>query len=287
MVDQGKRTAPWWFWVMALLLVGVSFYPTLAWLATTWLGSPYYAHGVLVPFISLALLWRLERQAKAETSHTARRDRSFLVGALAIIAMAFGAHSLAAKQQLHILSAGALIVVLAGVVSVLGGYPMLRRQAFPLVFLFLMIPLPWLESSTPYLARGVAALAGSMARAVGIEVIVVGARVELPGSALVIGAPCSGVNSLGALVTFAALYAFLARGPLLSRLALIILAIPIALLANLLRIWLLLVLAHTLGTDAALRYFHDWSSLLLFVLALGLLIVVGRGLRCSAIRSDI
>jgi len=109
----------------------------------------------------------------------------------------------------------------------------------------------------------------------------------LPQAALVVGVPCSGVNSLAALLTLAVLYAFLVCGPVTSRLVLVALSLPIALLANLLRVFLVIVLAYWVSLDAAMTYFHGWSSLALFVMALGLLVIVGKGLRCSGIRSDI
>ena len=283
---QERHATPWWFWAMAPPLLIIIFYPTLVWLITTWLGSPYYGHGILVPLISLVLAWRLHGHRAARATDEDRPDRRLVPGVV-LAAMGLGAHFLAGERHLHVVSAGALVVVLGGAVLALGGYRTLRRLAFPVAFLFLMIPLPWLEASTPYLARGVASAAARLSAALGVDVVILGARIELPNTALVVGAPCSGVNSLGALVTFAVLYAFLVRGPLTSRLALMFLAVPIALLANLVRVLLVILLAHNVGAEAALGYFHDWSSLFLFLLAVGLLIAAGRALQCKAIRSDI
>lgn len=190
-----------------------------------------------------------------------------------------GLHVLALARQLYPISAASLILVLSGLVLALARTETLCRLAFPLGFLLLMIPWPYLERTTPYLARWVANAAATITRAMGLEVITSGARVELPEATLVIGAPCSGVNSLAALMTLAVLYAFLVRGALGARLALVILALPIALLANLVRVCLLVLLAHSFGAEAAMRYFHYGASPFLFLLALGMLILVGKGLR--------
>ena len=282
---KAKRS-PWWLWVAALLLTVIAYHPTFAWLIMSWLGNSYYSHGFLVPLISLVLVWRLQRRRISESSALAVFGRSFAVS-LVLAGLGLGIHILALARQLYLVSATSLIPVLSGIVLALGGVGTLRHLAFPLGFLFLMIPLPYLEKSTPYLARWVASAAATITRAAGLVVTVSGARVELPGTALVIGAPCSGVNSLAALMTLAVLYAFLVRGPLVARLALVALALPIALLANLVRVCLLVFLAHYLGEAAATRYFHDWSSPFLFILALGMLILVGKWLRCSEIRADI
>lgn len=280
-----SKTA-WWPIAVSLVLIGLAFYPTFAWLAMTWRGSSYYGHGFLVPLVSAFLAWRIAR--RADVHETAQRDARywFAVGALGI-AIGLGAHLFALARRAYLLSSLALILVLAASVLVLAGPRTLRRQAFPLAFLLLMLPLPWLEAATLPLARWVTASAAGAAQALGLQVIADGARLELPGSALVVGAPCSGMNSLVALLTLAVLCAFLVRGPWVARLAMVILALPIALLANLIRICLLIILAYYAGEEIALRYFHDWSGFILFILSVALLLALGKCLRCDGIRSDI
>ena len=58
------------------------------------------------------------------------------------------------------------------------------------------------------------------------------------------------------------------------------LVIPLALVANTIRIAVLLMVANAWGTDAAMDYYHDYSSYVFFALALGLLVLVSGGLRC-------
>jgi hypothetical protein len=48
-----------------------------------------------------------------------------------------------------------------------------------------------------------------------------------------------------------------------------------------------LVVAELFGAEAALSYYHDWSSPILFLLALGLLLLLGKVLGCSQLRDDI
>ena len=286
MAGVARTKTGWWLWAMALAMVAALFYPTLAWLVANWRGDPYYQHGALVPIVSLFVAWRLHRESELSESPRQSADRSFSVG-LVMVVLGITAHLVALPRQRYLISSLALVLVLAGIVCAWAGDGTLRRQAFPLLFLLLMIPLPWLEQSTPYLARWVAAASATLARLVGVDVMVTGARLELPLTSLVVGAPCSGVSSLAALMTLAVLYAFVVRGPLLCRAILVVLALPLALLSNLIRVWLLIVLADVFGEAIAMGYFHDWSSPLLFLLALGLLVVVGKGLGCSGLRTDI
>lgn len=284
--EQQVRPAPWWVWLLAALLVGAAFASTCRWLGDSWLGNPQYAHGFLVPLVSVALAWRLQRRGGRGPESTPS-SRGAFVGGVVLLGAGLGLHLASLAKGAHLGSSLALVLVLAGVVLSLGGWTLLRRQAFPLAFLLAMIPLPWLETSAPYLARIVAGAAAEMARWLGIEVITAGAQIMLPGTSLTVGAPCSGVSSLAALATLTVLYAFVVQGPVLSRLLLVALAVPIALGANLVRVWLTLLVTHYAGADLALTLFHDWSSPLLFLAALALLIALGKGLRCSGIRSDI
>ena len=277
--------APWWLWVAALGLWLAAFYPLWEWLVATWLGSPYYSHGFLVPLVSLLLAWRLERGRPAAAEQGLGNKDVF--GGLLLAGLGLGGGWGAIRRGLWPWAGVALIGTLAGIVWALAGRATLRRQAFPLAFTLLMVPLPWPEAITPPLARAVAGAAAGLARGLGIPATAQGAQVQLGGIALAVGAPCSGVNSLAALVTLAVLYAFLVRGPWWGRLGLVAAAAPIALLANLVRVTAMVLLAHGAGVAVALKYFHTWSSPLLFLLALGLLVLVGRGWRCSGIRSDL
>lgn len=285
-MQTSRSKTAWWLIATSLALTGLAFYPTLLWLAMTWRGSSYYGHGFFVPLISAFLAWRIAR--RADIHETGQRDapRSFAVGTLGI-AIGLGTHLLALARKAYLLSSLALILVLAASALALAGPRTLRRQAFPLAFLLLMLPLPWLEAATPPLARWVTAAAARMAQALGLQVIADGARLELPGGTLAVGTPCSGMNSLVALLTLAVLYAFLVQGPWVARSAIVALALPIALLANLIRICLLIILAYYVGEEVALRYFHDWSGFMLFAISVMLLLALGKCLRCDRIRSDI
>jgi exosortase len=257
-MEKKRQLGTWWHWGAALVAVGACYYPTLAWMVRTWLGSPYYAHGFLIPVIFAALAWRLQRSFEPAPESQMGAKGPFWVG-MALIAASLGVHFFSLARELYLISGVTFVLVLAGVVLAWAGPGTVRRQAFPLFYLLLAIPLPWLESGTPYLARAVAQVAARMVSALGIPVLIEGARITLPQAALVVGAPCSGVNSLAALLTLAVLYAFLVCGPVASRLALVVLSLPIALLANLVRVFLVIVLAHWVSLDAAMTYFHGWS----------------------------
>ena len=191
------------------------------------------------------------------------------------------------QQKANYLAALATIGVLAGLVWTFGGLMLLGRLAFPLGFLALMVPLPFVERATLPLALWTGACSGWLGQRLGLAATVNGAAISLPDTTLVIGAPCSGINSIISLITLTTLAAYVLRGPLWGRLALIALAVPLGLLGNVLRVTNLLWVAHYLGAEAAFRYYHDYSGPLFFVIAMLLLIPLTRVFGCKTPRFEL
>ena len=105
--------------------------------------------------------------------------------------------------------------------------------------------------------------------------------IHLPAGSLRIADPCSGLRSVIALVALGALFAYFTRAPLWKRVTLFAAAVPLAVLANIIRISVLCGVANVWGIDTALGFFHDFSGLLLFVIAFAGLVVVRRALGCD------
>lgn len=262
--------------VAVAVLVGIVFVPTLRWLVQSWLGNPYYSHGFLVPVVAGYLIWRRRHIAPDPWD-----------GGLLVLALGVALHLYALPARVHILSALGLIIVLAGLVLTFVGRQAFRRWAFALFFLVTMIPLPFVERLSPPLEAFVARYAALSVRLLGIAASTVGSQVHLTTTAFTVGAPCSGLRSIVALLTLTALFAYVVHGPWWGKAALLVAALPIAVAANLVRVSSLFLVAETLGPEAGLRYYHTLSSPTLFLLACSLLLLTGRSLQCHVIRSDV
>ena len=121
----------------------------------------------------------------------------------------------------------------------------------------------------------------SIVQAIGIPVTRTGAEIHLPEAAFTIGMPCSGMNTLISLLALVTLLLYFLKAPFYKKASLFLLAFPIAILANIFRIVLLLVIAYFWGTEVAMTFFHGFSSLLLFLVALLLLFLLSRLFGCS------
>jgi exosortase len=266
--------------MIILGLVVVLFYPTFAWLVYNWINNSYYSHGFLVPLISGFFLWR-SKDAFAKD----KREPSNL--GLVVLGISLLVYVVAQVWQAYHLSAFALILLLAGLTLYFLGTKATRRIAFPLGFLLFMIPLPFINQLSPAMESLTVRVSTAAVRLLGIPATNQGSQIQLQDSSFTVGAACSGLNSVVALATLVVIFIYILEGSRPAKMILLIMAIPIAMVANFFRVSALLVIAHLFGAEVGMNYFHDYSSPVLFLSAFALLILTSRLVGCSEIRRDI
>jgi exosortase len=243
-------------------------------MAAQWASDPNWSHGFLVPPFALWLAWR-DRKRWLEAG--GRGSWLGLPGvAAAVVLLALG--SLAAELFTTRFS---LILLLASLVLLVGGWRRLRALAFPLGFLLFMIPWPaviYAQVTFPleFLASRLAAEA---LRLVQVPVLREGNLLVLANYTLQVAQACSGIRSLVSLVTLAVFYAYLAESRIGLRLALIALMGPIAVVSNAFRIFGAGVLTEKVSTRLAHGFFHEFSGWLIFVAASFLMLATHWALR--------
>ena len=262
--------------VAALMLV---FYaPVFSALADTWSMDPYYSHGFLVPAISLYVAYSLRRALKAD-------DRDFMYGA-ALTAAGLALYGYGMLNRALYLSALSFIIVVSGMALSFYSGKGLKRLAFPILFLIFMIPLPYTDYASTYLQSYTASAASVIIRAAGIPAENQGSQIVMgEDSGFVIGEPCSGLRTMLALFALAAIFAYYMDAPAWKKWLVFFSALPVAVLANVLRVDVILYIAHYWGHDLAMAFFHEASSLFLFLLAFILLIIISRLLGCKGVRN--
>jgi exosortase len=218
-------------WILALGLAAV-FAPAVFQLAGVWSSVEYYSHGFLVPVASGLVAHGIAR------SRTALPRTSDWRGAVALGAalLAQAAGVLSGSVALQGL---ALVGALTGAVWALRGTQWLRALAFPLGFLLFMVPIPptWLAPVVVQLLLFVTSAATRVLHFFGMPVLREGNVIELPsGESLFVAEACSGLTSLVTLLPIAVLIAWLAPVAMRWKIALVVLSVPIAMFANLLRV---------------------------------------------------
>ncbi len=272
-------------WISLAIAVGflALTWPIWRWLWREWMANDYYSHGILIVPTALYLAWR--RLRNQERGITRPDDNGILALLSVAIGLAFFLYFL--NDKAYYLAAFAMVGMIAGLVWTLAGRRVLWLLAFPLAYLLLMIPLPFIERATLPLALFTGVCSTTLVKFLGLELTVIGNAVKLPNADLLIGAQCSGINSMIALMALTALAAYVLDGPLWGRISLVFLAGPIAMLGNILRVSNLLFVARYYGADAAFRFYHDYSGIVFFVLVLIMMIPLTRLLRCSSLRLEV
>lgn len=231
-------------WTVMLCFLCAAFYPVLAWMAGRWFAADSYtSHGILVPLISAWL-------AYSQRSILLREGRNPAGAGLWIFAL--GVLLYAASGLLRIYFAGtlALLLCLTGMLVYWGGWRWLRSLWFPLFFLVFMIPIPEIAIARSNLFLKLFATRAAVGGLdmVGVPVLMDGSRLHLENGELSVGDVCSGLRSIIALIALGSLFAWQYGGRSWKVRAVLLLSVlPVAIAANVLRIFLNVLFAYTFG----------------------------------------
>ncbi len=249
----------------ALLVAGL-YHEAILWLFRAWLNNQYYGHGLLLIPVGVALVYLKRNElyrAESESWHALPLGIGLFLYLIGII--------------LHqpVLLAFSLLPVLAGFSLVLlgeGAKPLL----FPIFLIATAIPFPLLEALELPLQNLSALAVSAIFGFLDMPISMVGNSVTLSGNTYWIAPACSGLNRIMPLLSLTAIIAYLLHGSLLARISLLALVIPLALTSNILRLFITLLIGDWYGVDAALGFFHNFSSIVFFLAALALIFVVAR-----------
>jgi exosortase len=261
--------------ILALAL-GALVWPAFAHAFDVWSTTEEFSYGFLIVPISIALIiWR-RSALRASVGPGAR-------GGAVIALVALVAYLGASRIGINALAGIAVIPILWGTAVFVWGWRAGRELAFPLGFLVFGLGVYRGLLDTVGLAlQGFTAVgAGLTATALGVPVIRDGLVLRSDTFAFIVAEACSGMSSLLSLLALAALWTFVARGKVTGRVAVIASVLPLVVVANTIRVTLVLVVAHLMGQDAALGFFHGASSLVLFGTALGGLFMISRIVGCK------
>jgi len=168
--------------------------------------------------------------------------------------------------------------VLAGSAWFVLGRRHLRLLAFPLAFALLMIPLPAIVFNQIAFPLQLAAsrAAEVCLSALRIPALRDGNVIYLSTITLEVAEACSGIRSLVSLITLGVVFGYFTETTRLRRVLLVVATIPIAIVANALRVAGTGVLAHFAGPEAAEGFFHSFAGWLVFMAAAVMLVLLQR-----------
>lgn len=255
-------------WFGALL--ATCYAPVLVRLVRQWISDPDMGHGVFVPLVAAYVAWQNRRELLSTPVSPSWWGLLLVAwGAAQLLVATLGAELFLART--------AFVISVVGAVWFLGGLRILRLLAFPLFLLFFMVPIPAIifnQITFPLqlVASTVAELAINL---FGIPVFREGNILELPSQRLNVVEACSGIRSLLSLSFLSLVYAhfFDRRGWMKP--VLLAATVPIAVAANAGRVTFTGMLSEY-KPELAEGFFHGAQGWVIFMVALGLLVVFHR-----------
>jgi exosortase len=254
--------------------VGACYWRTLARLWHAWRVDTYAGHVMLVPAFSLVLLWTDRDRLKGVLRQADIRGWGLLAGGLGVLGLGLAVQSLA-------LQALSLPVSVAGLVLLFGGAGVLRQVWFPVAFLAFMVPLPRsiVAAVTHEVQALVAWFSAGVVSALGLPVYQHGTVLELATTTLEVAEACNGLRFMMALLVLTTALAYVSQRTVGRALVLVASAIPVAVLANAVRVSGIAVAAHFYGAKAASGLIHHSIGKTVWAVTLVALWLFGRMLR--------
>ncbi len=266
------RTAVSLWQITILTLLSLWLYgPTLAHLVAQWWHDPNFSHGFFVPLFSAFVIWQeRHRLAQLPLQPSWSGLAITLLALLILVVGQMGAEIFLARFS--------MLLLLAGLIVLFWGWSFLRALFFPLAFLVLMIPIPAIifNQITFPLQLLASRVAAAVLPLLGVPVFREGNVIVLPSMPLEVADACSGIRSLMSLGTLAIIYGYLMDRRMVIRVVLAVASVPIAVVANSMRIVGTGLLVQYWDPEKAEGFFHAGWGWIIFVVSLTALYLLHR-----------
>lgn len=256
-----------------ILILGLAFIRPLSDLIIYASQTDLYSHVLLIPFISAYLIFIQRGQLpQAYTTSPGWALILLFCGLISLVSAWIFVKvdpAIGQNDYLSLTTFGFICLLVTGGFLFLGRKWM-AAASFPMAFLIFMVPLParalhFLETASQVASTEAAAILFSIA---GTPMLRHGAIFQLPGIAIEVAQECSGIRSTWVLfiTTLAAAYLFL-KSPW-RRAVLIAFVIPLAVVRNGFRIWVIGLLCVEIGPQMIDSAIHHQGGPLFFALSL-------------------
>jgi len=254
----------------SLLLLGAtvwSYWATIVDLWKEWQGNEDYSAGQLVPIVALVFIWvERERLARCVLKPCWLGGISLLI--LAQLGRVFGLLFMFESGQRY-----SLVLTVAALVLMVAGRQAFRCVSWIVLFLFLMVPFPGQIHNRISGPLRELATQGSVFL---LEVFFNQIRHEghiiyFKEHALGVLEACSGLRMLTAFIIVACFIAYMVKRPRWQKTLVVASSIPIAVVCNVLRIFITALLIAMVSSEVGEKFFHDFAGLVMMPAAVMLI----------------
>jgi len=255
--------------VLAMLWIG-AFFPVYPGLFSAWLNNANDSHGILVPFISIFLIW--QKRGKLRNANISNSDWGLIV-----LLVSMSIYVISYAGDVAVISRAMIVSSLIGLVLFTLGRDFAKLLAFPLLFLSFMVPFPQSVLSLVAfpLQLFVTDVSALVIHSVSIPVHQEGNLLFFAQAQLEVAEACSGIRSLVSLAMLGVLFAYmLGHGGWVRKAIILASVIPLALFTNIVRVTGTGILAHFFGQGVAHGFLHNFSGMTVF--GLGFILLFGE-----------
>ena len=237
-------------------------------LIQAWL-TPAYSHGWLIPVISLYLFLReLRASDRPDPARAINRWPGYVV-----LASGLAISLLGNLVRIPDIVSYGFIVWVGGVVLTLFGWDRGRRHQLPVLHLVFMLPLPnFIYWQLTTFLQGVSSELGVwFVKLAGVPVFLEGNIIDLGVLQLQVAEACSGLQYLFPILSFSYLFSILYRGPMWHKAVLLLMAAPLTIFMNSLRIGIIGVITNSYGVGWVEGFTHFFEGWVIFMVCIAIL----------------
>ena len=287
----GTRKSPWqseglWL-VLALAFLAFLYRDVFVWLSSVWTNNEDYSHGFLVPVFSAYILWsnrgslRSIQAAEPTGQGMEQSDSGLLLGG-ALIGLGLLFRVAGIYMRIQTLEGISLIPFVLGIITILFGRRAARWGAPAVFFLLFMIPLPsFLSGQLSGLLQTIATEVSTFVfQVLGIPAFAEGNIISLSNGQIGVAEACSGLRMLYSFFALTAGACMIIDRSWPEKALIALTAIPIAIVANCIRIIATGLAFEYLDPETAEHIFHEVAGWLMmpigFTILLGALSILDR-----------
>ncbi|MEO6747847.1 MAG: exosortase B [Caldimonas sp.] len=251
--------------LIALAGYAVMYLPVYWWASGSIWQSDEHAHGAIVLAVVVWLFWTLRN----EIAEAPARPAPWL--GVPVFGFGLVMYIVGRVFSISIFEMGSQILVIAGALLLLKGPAALRAAWFPVFYLVFMIPLPGVlvDAITGPLKQWISTIVVSILYAVGYPIAQAGVILSIGQYQLLVADACSGLHSMFSLAALGTLFMYIMRRPSRLHNAIMLASIlPIAFIANMCRVIVLVLVTYHLGDEAGQGFLHGAAGFVLMLVAL-------------------
>lgn len=266
--EGGSGRAPALSWLIVLIGLGVMYTPVYWSAAHSVWTTEQQAHG---PLILVVLVWlcALIRKPLIELPVRPAPWLGWPLLAIGVLSYLLGR-----VFSISILEFSSQIFMLSAVLLLVKGMAALKLAWFPVFYLVFMVPLPgfFVDSITGPLKEWISIIVETALYAVGYPIARTGVTMTIGPYQLLVADACSGLNSMFSLAAVGTLFMYIvARTHVWHNALMLIFILPIAFVANVVRVAILVLLTYHFGDEAGQGFLHGAAGILLMLVSIAIL----------------